>query len=171
MPGAMQAGYMMWGAWHGETARNVARAWGWRGMRRVACGVRCNAAQAQEARHFQTKKHNEGRGFAVNCKNAMDENEVEQWVRGLIKRGGLHEFYNSVPWKALAAEVIAENKNECRRCKACKRYARATVAHHKKYVRSHPRLALTKSNIEPLCAQCHYTEHHKLKPQLNAERW
>ena len=36
----------------------------------------------------------------------------------------------------------------------------ATVVHHKRYLRDRPDLALNLDNLESLCNECHYREHH-----------
>jgi 5-methylcytosine-specific restriction endonuclease McrA len=44
------------------------------------------------------------------------------------------------------------------------------TVHHKKYLRKFPELAMDYDNLELLCDECHYEEHHK-REQLNEERW
>lgn len=46
----------------------------------------------------------------------------------------------------------------------------AYTVHHRKYLRKFPELAMSYDNLELLCEQCHYEEHHKSE-QLNEERW
>ena len=103
----------------------------------------------------------------------MDTQQLVTWLRELISANNLKAFYNSSPWLKVRLEVLKEQNHECQRCKAKGKYTKAKTVHHKKYVRKHPELALTKSNLEAICDDCHYDEHHRvtIKAQLNVERW
>lgn len=104
----------------------------------------------------------------------MNEDALEKWIKDLIAQDKLHTFYISSIWKSTKREVLKEQNHECQRCKLIKKiYTKATTVHHKKYVRKYPRLALTKSNLEAICEQCHYDEHHRgpKKGFINEEKW
>ncbi|HCO73445.1 MAG TPA: HNH endonuclease [Clostridium sp.] len=79
----------------------------------------------------------------------------------------------STPWKHKRLEILYQQNNECQVCKANGLYSKADTVHHIKYLRKHPELALTDSNLMALCDNCHFEIHHKNKPklQLNEEKW
>ena len=100
--------------------------------------------------------------------------ELTIWIRAMIAHGDTrcHGFYISHAWLHIRADVIREHKKDgCVLCKAKGSYAPATMVHHIKTVRAAPWLALTKSNLMPLCDDCHYDIHHPHKPQWDDERW
>jgi 5-methylcytosine-specific restriction protein A len=103
----------------------------------------------------------------------MNDSELVQWITTLIQRNKIVVFYKSAAWRHLRAETLAEQHGECQMCKDNGVYEEATMVHHIKYVREHPQLALTKSNLMALCDECHYQIHHtvKYKEQLNEEKW
>ena len=103
----------------------------------------------------------------------MDTKELVQWLSKLIQSNQLVKFYKHLVWRELRATCLEEQHNECQMCKINGLYEEATVGHHIQYVREHPELALTKSNIMCLCKECHYQIHHsiKYKKQLNEEKW
>jgi 5-methylcytosine-specific restriction enzyme A len=103
----------------------------------------------------------------------MEEIELVQWITMLYRHNKIVVFYKSAPWRHLRAEVLNEQHNECQMCKNNGLFEPATMVHHIKYVRQHPQLALTKSNLMALCDECHYQIHHtvKYKEQLNEEKW
>lgn len=103
----------------------------------------------------------------------MNTKELVQWIRKLIQHNNIKAFYNSVVWQHTRQEVLEEQHHECQRCKIKGLYSEAVTVHHIKYIRKHPELAITKSNLEAICEECHFEEHHKIKvkPQLNEERW
>lgn len=103
------------------------------------------------------------------------------WIKKLISSGNTAPFYNTPEWKRLREEIFKDTHYECERCAARglvstnskmlpKDKRIRLVAHHKKYLRQYPELALAKSNLECLCDKCHYEEHHP-NEQLNEERW
>lgn len=102
-----------------------------------------------------------------------NKTELVKWIKSLIQHNNIKAFYNYGWWKQIRLDVLDEQNHECQRCKAKGLYNEAVTVHHIKYLRKNPELALTKSNLESICDQCHYDEHHKLesKPQLNIERW
>lgn len=97
--------------------------------------------------------------------------ELTLWIRELIRQNKVHEFYNSPIWKKKKNEVLRDQHNECQRCKKRGIYSRARTVHHKQYLRRRPDLALEDSNLEAICEQCHYEEHHVKKGFVNEERW
>lgn len=103
----------------------------------------------------------------------MEKNELIKWIISLIKHKNIKAFYNSSAWQHIREEVLEEQHHECQRCKAKGLYTEAVTVHHIKYLRRQPELALTKSNLEAICEQCHFEEHHKWehKAQLNVEKW
>ena len=103
----------------------------------------------------------------------MDITKLVQWINSLIRHNNIKAFYNCGEWEHIRAEVLEEQHNECQICKAKGKYEEATTVHHIKYVRQHPELALTKSNLMCVCKECHYQIHHRIesKPQLNEEKW
>lgn len=102
----------------------------------------------------------------------LDKRETARWIRGLISQGKLHLFYISAVWRRTRERALKQQHYECQRCKAKGRYERATVAHHKKYLRRRPDLALDLDNLEALCDQCHYEEHHKNNNKYaDDEKW
>lgn len=103
----------------------------------------------------------------------MNISELVQWINSLIKHNNIHAFYVNGIWLKVRDEVLNEQHHECQICKAKGIYSEAVTVHHIKYLRQHPELALTKSNLMAVCKDCHYNIHHKYKPkpQLNIERW
>lgn len=92
------------------------------------------------------------------------------WLQGLIKSGDTSPFYNTKEWGKLR-ELKRKNEHyECERCRKKGIHKQATTVHHKKPLRKFPELALVYSNLENLCSECHYEEHHKKEP-LTEERW
>ncbi|MBU3153492.1 HNH endonuclease [Clostridium estertheticum] len=102
----------------------------------------------------------------------MDTKELVQWIGRLIHDNTIVKFYKHSLWRHLRQDCLDEQHNECQICKSKGLVETATVGHHMKTVRKHPELALTKSNILCVCAECHYQIHHPLKKKpLNIERW
>lgn len=103
----------------------------------------------------------------------MNEIELVQWINSLIHYNNIKAFYNCASWAHLRQEVLNEQHNECQLCKPKGLYSEAVTAHHIKYVRRSPELALTKSNIIAVCGECHFNIHHKFKQkeQINVEKW
>lgn len=90
------------------------------------------------------------------------------WISQLLKENRLHDFYICKPWRHLRAEVLKEQHFECQHCKAKGQYSPATSVHHKKKLKYYPALALTKSNLEALCEDCHYKADH---PESATIKW
>lgn len=98
--------------------------------------------------------------------------ELVKWIRRLASNDRIIEFYKSGYWKSARAEALAAQNNECQRCKAKGLYTTADTVHHKIPLRKNPALALTQSNLEALCKECHYEEHHKSGgADITDERW
>lgn len=98
--------------------------------------------------------------------------EMLEWIKKLIRDNDLHAFYTSPVWRRTQARILKENHYECSRCKAKGMVTRACTVHHKKYLREFPELALEDDNLEPICKNCHYKEHHgKKRGFQNEERW
>lgn len=112
-----------------------------------------------------------------------DQEQVRQWVQGLIESDNLHEFYTSQSWLNLRAEVLKEDKYECQRCKREGFYEPANTVHHVNPLRKHPELALSKyfyidrkahRNLESVSHECHElleNRNAKQKEPLTEERW
>ncbi|MCM1026514.1 MAG: HNH endonuclease [Roseburia sp.] len=98
------------------------------------------------------------------------EKEKLTWLRSLIAKNNLHDFYSSAEWQALAAMARDRQHNECQRCRAKGFYSPCEIVHHRKHVKSNPELALSIENLECLCRNCH-EEEHKPKKYSNEERW
>ena len=103
----------------------------------------------------------------------MDTKDLVMWIRKLISINKIVLFYKNKHWKHLRQEVLNDQRNECQMCKDKGLFEPATMVHHIKYVKEHPELALTKSNLMALCSNCHYLIHHTIvhKKQLNEEKW
>ena len=70
----------------------------------------------------------------------MTQQEIE-YVQECI-RTDIHSFYVWGKWKAVRRKVLQMDHGECQRCKAKKKYTKATTVHHVNYVKRHPDLAL-----------------------------
>lgn len=109
------------------------------------------------------------------------------YIRDLIERDRVEEFYQTQEWKELRREVLEDHHYECQDCLVLGRYTRADCVHHVNEVRKRPDLALSKyytdkdgqkrKNLRPLCNTCHNIEHDKLgkwkyrDKYTNEERW
>ncbi|MGX7153439.1 HNH endonuclease [Enterococcus sulfureus] len=89
-----------------------------------------------------------------------------------IEQDKLVKFYQNKLWRK--ARMIKLNSSG-HRCSKCGK--KATMVHHKKKVKEHPRLALLLDNLEAQCNKCHNLEHpeklqgvHERKFK-NEERW
>lgn len=90
------------------------------------------------------------------------------WILILISSGDVAPFYNTREWNDLREKKRKAEHNECERCRARFVYTRGETVHHKKYLRQFPQLAMSYDNLELLCKECHYKEHHA--PRFE-ERW
>lgn len=112
------------------------------------------------------------------------------WIRDLIEKDKLYQFYKSKEWITLRDDVLREHHYECQHCLAHGIYTRAVMVHHVNEVRKRPDMALTKTyidregqerkNLVPLCFACHEAEHDRfekvrtdlgLEKFTNEERW
>jgi 5-methylcytosine-specific restriction endonuclease McrA len=93
-----------------------------------------------------------------------------EWIRELIRSGDTSPFYNTKQWNEIRERKRRAEHYECERCRAKGKHSRGMVVHHKKYLRKYPELALNFDNLELLCDDCHYDEHHKAN-EINEERW
>ena len=112
---------------------------------------------------------------------------LEKYIRSLIAKNRIIDFYQSEDWKELRQEVLEDHHFECQECLKKGRYTKADCVHHHMEVRHVPRLALSKTYIDkqgqeqkqlvPLCNTCHNIVHDKLgqwqrKDKFtNEERW
>lgn len=101
----------------------------------------------------------------------MTKNTVTlEWIIQLIRSGDTSPFYNTKEWGDLRERKRKLEHYECERCRSRGIHRRGQNVHHKKYLRNNPELALEITNLECLCDECHYEEHHK-KELLTPERW
>ncbi|MBR6983013.1 MAG: HNH endonuclease [Ruminococcus sp.] len=97
-------------------------------------------------------------------------------IRTLIQEDRLEEFYKDWYWRMLALRIIKEEHGECRMCKDAHKLKKATLVHHIQYLRDHPELAYERSNLMPLCHDCHERIHGRGiygRPSgfTNVEKW
>lgn len=115
----------------------------------------------------------------------MNKKNLVDWINKLIAEDRLSDFYTSRPWRKARAISFEQNNYECQECK---RNGKLTllahpgqqpragevkgIGHHKKPVRKYPQLALTVSNIEPVCWSCHNKiEKENTENILTEEIW
>ena len=111
----------------------------------------------------------------------QDQRQTGEWIRKISATSHRRwkAFYHTGQWKAKRLEILKRDHGECQRCRYRKRpamYTPATVVHHIKHLKEFPELALTDSNLESLCADCHEQEHperHHRKEEkfVTPERW
>ena len=116
----------------------------------------------------------------------ITEDQLEAWIKQLIKENKLYKFYKWHEWRELSAQVMKENNYECQFCKKKGIHTRARSVHHVQWVRKHPRLAMSRTyiyngvvyqNLIPLCEACHNEQHpdkritSEKKHFTNEERW
>lgn len=112
------------------------------------------------------------------------EAEYLKWIKDQISVGSLQKFYQSPEWRAIRAEILAEDHNECQICKANGEYEPANTVHHVKPIEEYPELALSRTYFEDgeyhrqlisVSHTCHDREHkrglYERKPPLTPERW
>ena len=84
-------------------------------------------------------------------------------------------FYKTQEWERKRREILKRDHNACQECKRKGKYRKADTVHHKKHLKDWPELALTDSNLESLCRDCHeeiHPERHKRKKDFwTPERW
>ncbi len=101
----------------------------------------------------------------------------------LLQKGREDLFYHWPEWRALRAEVLRLDHQECQLCKAKGRHRPAWIVHHVQHLRDRPDLALTLFDGEArqlvsVCRQCHEEQHpeHRRQarspcPPVTEERW
>lgn len=99
----------------------------------------------------------------------MEKMNTEK-IKELIKENRVHEFYVSPEWRRKSSEILRKQHNECQRCLLKGKYSYARTVHHKKYLRHRPDLAFEDDNLEAICDECHYEEHHG-RGFATPERW
>lgn len=124
---------------------------------------------------------------ACDCMT-ITEDQLEAWIRQLIKENKLEKFYKWREWRELSEQIKKENKFECQLCKKRGIHTPARSVHHVQWVRKHPRLAMSRTytyngkeyvNLIPLCEACHNEQHpdkrvkteFKKEHFVNEERW
>ncbi len=112
----------------------------------------------------------------------MTDEEI-LWVIGFIQRDEIEKFYKKTIWKKLRKEVLEENNYDCQWCKHKGEAGKANTVHHIKHLKKYPNLALVKSNLMPVCKECHnelHPEKHysfmkceskRSKKYVNEEKW
>lgn len=100
-----------------------------------------------------------------------------EWVRTISNRSyrGWHAFYHTTSWKRKREEILKRDHRCCQICRQKGRYIRATTVHHIRHLKDAPELALTNSNLQSLCKECHEAQHpeyrFKQKGFANEEKW
>ena len=112
---------------------------------------------------------------------------MERWKEHIVN-GNVHNFYISIEWREIRAEVLRLDKYECQIHKAKGKYKKAEIVHHTKHARDFPDLALSiyyyeegekKRNLISVCKYCHETVCHPERMKndnakknfTNEERW
>lgn len=99
------------------------------------------------------------------------------WIKSLIASDKMVKFYQWKPWRELRLVALERDNHECQVCKRKGKYSKGRNVHHLIEVKERPDLALTLSNLETVCIQCHNIIHDKRlkndkrKPFVNDERW
>lgn len=114
--------------------------------------------------------------FCADYREMKQMYYTPEQIKELAKRGELWKFYKSYEWRRLALEIIADAHHECAMCKQVNKLTRATTAHHIKYLKVSPELAYERSNLMPLCHDCHDKIHGRgayAKPKgfTHEEKW
>ena len=75
------------------------------------------------------------------------------------------KFYSSEAWKTTRESFLLSKNFLCERCSTDSNPVPATIAHHKIWLTKQnindPAVALSHSNLEALCQDCHNKEHHR----------
>lgn len=81
------------------------------------------------------------------------------------KEGSL-EFYGSRKWKKCRRNYLSIHPT-CERCAKLGIVKPAEIVHHKIYLNTElykdPEISLNFDNLESLCWDCHFSEHHRKK--------
>lgn len=75
----------------------------------------------------------------------ITEDQLEAWIRQLIKENKLEKFYKWREWRELSEQIKKENNYECQLCKKRGIHTPARSVHHVQWVRKHPRLAMSRT--------------------------
>ena len=68
----------------------------------------------------------------------ITEDQLEAWIRQLIKENKLEKFYKWREWRELSEQIKKENNYECQLCKKRGIHTPARSVHHVQWVRKHP---------------------------------
>ena len=118
----------------------------------------------------------------------LTEDQLEVWIKQLIKANQLYKFYKWHEWRELSDQIKKENNYECQLCKQRGIHSPARSVHHVQWVSKHPRLAMSRTyeyngkvyqNLIPLCESCHNEQHPEKGVRnkgsedrfTNEERW
>lgn len=86
-------------------------------------------------------------------------------------KSALQPFYSSPAWKACRESYMKSVGGLCERCRAAGKIVAGVEVHHKVRLTPEtvkdPLVALSWSNLELLCAECHKAEHRN----ATARRW
>ena len=82
-------------------------------------------------------------------------------IKAMAAAGNMSAFYNEWSWRKLSAEIIKNGHNECEMCRRRGKYTPATLTHHVTPLRQAPELAYERSNLMPLCHDCHDMIHER----------
>lgn len=108
--------------------------------------------------------------------------DTPHFLKALIERDKLDQFYNSKRWKRVRAKVLVLDNYECQLCKGRGKHTRAVIVHHIKHLDERPDLALQvwdgdERQLVSVCKNCHELLHpEQLRriprgEQVTAERW
>lgn len=80
-------------------------------------------------------------------------------------------FYNTPAWKACRKAFRQAKGGLCERCLAKGKIVPGAQVHHKIRLTAEnlddPKITLSWSNLELLCAECHELEHGKIQPRTD----
>ena len=83
-----------------------------------------------------------------------------------VEKEGALEFYGSRKWKKCRKNYLSLHPT-CERCELLGVIKPAEIVHHKLYLEpelyKNPEVSLNFDNLEALCWDCHFAEHHKKK--------
>lgn len=94
-----------------------------------------------------------------------------EWIIQQVQSGKAYRFYLTADWIQVREKKKEKEHYECERCRAKGKYTPCEAVHHKKYLKARPDLALDINNLECLCKDCHYKEHHKLQEKFFSEEF
>ena len=90
-----------------------------------------------------------------------EERETGALVRqiALTSGYGWNGFYHTRQWKDKRLQILKRDHYACQVCKRLGKYKRGNIVHHRKHLKDAPELALTDSNLETICRECHEKMH------------